>query len=110
MPEGDKKLVAHMQTTAERELRAKKTHLGGSQGGGDDGAKRGGGGKGGSDGGITKAVRTFDTMMEGKCILYAFVFFAGIGVTVIGRFCGMISVFCIKLARWCCLKLYVWQS
>lgn len=73
MPEEDKKLVAHMQTTAERELKAKKTHLSGGHEGGDDWAKRGG------DGGIKKALRTFDTMMEGKCGCFAFVFVAGIG-------------------------------
>lgn len=67
MPEHDKKLVAHMQTTAERELKAKKTRLIGGRAGGDNGA-RGGGGGGGDEGkgGITKAVRTFDAIMEGK--------------------------------------------
>lgn len=65
MPEHDKKLVAHMQTTAERELKAKKTRLIGGRGGGDNGARGGGGGKQG-EGGITKALRTFDTIMEGK--------------------------------------------
>lgn len=80
MPEEDKKLVAHMQTTAERELKAKKAHLAGGHEGGGDGAKRGGGGKGGGDGGIKKALRTFDTMMEGKCAFFAFVYVADIGI------------------------------
>lgn len=64
MPEHDKKLVVHMQTIAERELKAKKTRLGGGRVGGDNGVKGDGGG--GGDGGITKALRTFDTIMEGK--------------------------------------------
>lgn len=63
MPEDDKKLVAHMQTIAERELKAKKTRLSGGRGGGDNGARGSGGGEG--EGGITKALRTFDTIMEG---------------------------------------------
>lgn len=62
MPEDDKKLVAHMQTIAERELKAKKTRLSGGRGGGDNDAR----GSGGGEGGITKALRTFDTIMEGK--------------------------------------------
>lgn len=66
MPEQDRKLVAHMQTTAERELKAKKTRLTGGRGGANDGAKGGGG----NDGGITKALRTFDTIM-GKSSLAA---------------------------------------
>lgn len=67
MPEQDKKLVAHMQTTAERELKAKKLRLtGGGNGGGH--ASGGAGGRGGSsgngeDGGVTKALRTFDAIM-----------------------------------------------
>lgn len=77
MPEQDKKLVAHMQTTAERELKAKKVRLGG--GGKDvDGTGRDAGGrgraKGAADdnddtGGISKALRTFDTIMEGEISL-----------------------------------------
>ncbi|CAM9298528.1 unnamed protein product, partial [Hapterophycus canaliculatus] len=42
MPEQDRKLVAHMQTTAERELKAKKTRLTGGRGGANDGSKGGG--------------------------------------------------------------------
>lgn len=76
MPEQDKKLVAHMQTTAERELKAKKTRLAGGRGGGDDGGRGGGANPG--EGKITKAVRTFDTIMEGTtrtfhlffCVVY----------------------------------------
>ncbi|CAM9542165.1 unnamed protein product [Ectocarpus sp. 6 AP-2014] len=64
MPEQDKKLVAHMQTTAERELKAKKTRLAGGRGGGDDGGRGGSANPG--EGKITKAVRTFDTIMEGS--------------------------------------------
>lgn len=74
MPEQDKKLVAHMQTTAERELKAKKTRLAGGRGGGDDGGRGGGANPG--EGKITKAVRTFDTIMEGtsrSCHHFVFV-------------------------------------
>lgn len=60
MPEQDKKLVAHMQATAEKELKAKKTRLAGGRGGGENSAA------GGGEGGITKALRTFDSVMEGK--------------------------------------------
>lgn len=74
MPEQDKKLVAHMQTTAEREIKAKKVRLAGRGGGGggdealistDSNAGRGGGGKEG-EAGISKALRTFDAIMEGE--------------------------------------------
>lgn len=75
MPEHDRKLVAHMQTIAERELKAKKMRLSGGRGGRDDGARGGGGGEG--EGGITKALRTFDTIMEGK--------YFGIGVRIFER-------------------------
>lgn len=72
MPEQDKKLVAHMQTIAEREIKAKKARLSG-RGVDDNGAvrhgSRGSGGGGGSGGpgeaGISKALRTFDAIMEG---------------------------------------------
>lgn len=71
MPEQDKKLVAHMQTTAEREIKAKKARLGGR--GVEDNAairqgSRGSSGGGGGEGeaGISKALRTFDAIMEGK--------------------------------------------
>ncbi|CAM9490460.1 unnamed protein product [Scytosiphon promiscuus] len=60
MPEQDRKLVAHMQTTAERELKAKKTRLIGGRGGADDGGK----GDVGNVNGITKAMRSFDAIME----------------------------------------------
>lgn len=68
MPEQDKKLVAHMQTTAEREIKAKKARLSG-RGVEDSGAVRHGskgttGGPG--EAGISKALRTFDAIMEGK--------------------------------------------
>ncbi len=63
MPDQDKKLVAHMQATAEKELKAKKTRL--SSGRGRENTAAGGG-----EGGITRALRTFDTVMEGVfCIL-----------------------------------------
>lgn len=83
MPEQDKKLVAHMQTTAEREIKAKKARLSG-RGVEDNGAVRHGSrasnGGGGSDGpgeaGISKALRTFDAIMEGKFILPNFVFWS----------------------------------
>lgn len=68
MPEQDKKLVAHMQTIADREIKAKKTRLAGR---GDGGGGSGGtsGNRGGKDvdgeAGISKALRTFDAIMEG---------------------------------------------
>lgn len=64
MPDQDKKLVAHMQATADKELKAKKTRLAGGRGGGENTAV------GRGEGGITKALRTFDTVMEGTCVLY----------------------------------------
>lgn len=77
MPEQDKKLVSHMQTTAERELKAKKARLNpGGDGGGEDNAKavRRGRADSSRDGerGITKALRAFDSMMEGKYWFYGF--------------------------------------
>lgn len=63
MPDQDKKLVAHMQTIAEREIKAKKARLVGRSGG-DDGGKAGG--RTEREAGIVKALRTFDAMMEGK--------------------------------------------
>ena len=92
MPEDDKKLVAHMQTIAERELRAKKTRLSGGHRGGDNGVRGGRGGEG--EGGITKALRTFDTIMEGK---YVF-----IGLRI---FSENIVVLCPVLNQWCTLML-----
>lgn len=83
MPEQDKKLVAHMQTTAEREIKAKKARLSG-RGVEDNAAVRHGsransGGGGGSDGpgeaGISKALRTFDAIMEGKFFSCQILFF-----------------------------------
>lgn len=72
MPEQDKKLVAHMQTTAEREIKAKKARLSGRGGGGGDDGALGGGRRTEADegeAGISKALRTFDAMMEGACRL-----------------------------------------
>lgn len=68
MPDEDKKLVAHMQMIAERELKAKKIRLAGNgrdaSAGDGDGARGDGGAE---DGGVKKALRTFDAMMEGGC-------------------------------------------
>lgn len=77
MPEQDKKLVAHMQTTAERELRAKKTRLaGGGDANGGDGSGGRGRGHGAEEndgrGGVTKALRTFDAIMEGEYFAFLF--------------------------------------
>lgn len=76
MPEQDKKLVAHMQTTAEREIKAKKTRLAGDGRNAND--REGGVGRGRSNvaeennarGGVTKALRTFDAIMEGEYCIY----------------------------------------
>lgn len=77
MPEQDKKLVSHMQTTAERELKAKKARLnyGGDDGGEDnvEGVRRGRADKGREgERGITKALRAFDSIMEGEFGVYCF--------------------------------------
>lgn len=78
MPEQDKKLVAHMQTVAEREIKAKKTRLAG----GDSGAsKRDGGGD--AEAGISKALRTFDAIMGGGlCSVAACLYEGGWGIGV----------------------------
>lgn len=64
MPEQDKKLVAHMQTIAEREIKAKKVRLAGRGSGGGGNSRSVGGDEG--DAGISKALRTFDAIMEGE--------------------------------------------
>lgn len=87
MPEHDKKLVAHMQTIAEREVKAKKTRLAGGRGGGDNVVRGNGGGDDG-EGGITKALRTFDTIMEGKCCVWALLFVSANGIAEVCSMCA----------------------
>lgn len=80
MPEQDKKLVVHMQTIADREIKAKKTRLAGRGGGGGDGTSGARGGKEGTDeAGISKALRTFDAIMEGAFGIF-FCYLVGHGV------------------------------
>ena len=71
MPEQDRKLVANMQTIAEREIKAKKERFANGDGSKDENSARVVRNRRTADGrdgeaGIAKALRAFDAMMEGK--------------------------------------------
>lgn len=66
MPEGDKKLISHMKTTAEREIKLKKSRLADEAAGTSKLASSRTSEAGVDTRGISKALRKFDAITRGE--------------------------------------------